>query len=136
MSMISISAYDLLNVIAEGEVTVQTLGLNLTSRGHTKRTADETILNCLIELCEAGLVACRSEHDYGNQTPKDKAISNAVELVKSWTNFYGVDSGPTDADENQTITVEITKIGQETVLSSSYDLYLPILKNQFGWPAG
>ena len=132
--MISITAYDLLNIIVEGEVTTQVLGLNLVSRGHSKTTADETVLNCLIELCEAGFIACQSRNDYGSSSPKDRGITNTPDLIESWTELFGINSGPTNMDENKTITIEITDLGRQIVVSEDYDLYLPILKSQFQWP--
>lgn len=132
--MLSITAYDLLNVIVEGEVTVHTLRAALIAREFSDAGANEVLLNCLIELCECGAVVCRVENDYGSNALAPASCESAVELVAAWGRVFGID-GPRGADVTSgTISVETTDLGSTLALDSQYDIYLPYLRELFDWP--
>lgn len=101
--MVSVTAFDLLNVVAAGDVTVHTLWLGFHDRLSFQQAADELLLNSLIELTEAGLISWAIEEDYGRSPPTKPTSYSADRLVDAWKSAFG-NSGPRPQEsENSTI---------------------------------
>ena len=133
--MLSISAYDLLNVIVEGEVTVHVLRLGLISRGFSDVTASEALLDYLIELCEAQAITFLAETTYGGGTYGESSVGGSTaELLAAWRKIFGT-FGPAEAEvSTSTISFDTTEKGAEIATSTDYDLYLPFLRAWCDWP--
>ncbi len=135
MTMVSVTAYDLLNVIVEGEVTVHVLRLGLVDRGFSNSTVNEVLLGCLIELCEAKAIRCYAEASYGQPQRDDVQLcQSAAELVSAWTALFGTQGPTEDQVSSSTMSVETTECGAGIAVDDKYDIYLPFLKDLCGWP--
>ena len=98
--MLSPAAYDLINVIVDGEVTVHTLRLGIIARGVCEKDADELLLNCLIELAEAGLIEWLIHQRYGDIPPFRPSNFGAVELLTCWQTCFGTGGPRGDAPDS------------------------------------
>jgi hypothetical protein len=134
MSMLSVSAYDMLNVIVDGAVTVHVLRLGLIDRGFPARLASGALMDRLIELCEHQAIVFCAETNYGGPQCDVSAGRSTVELIAAWERIFGP-HGPAEAEVTSgTISIEPTELGKTIASDSKYEVYLPLLREFWGWP--
>ena len=131
--MLSISAYDLLNVIVEGEVTAHTLWAGLRHRLGTDRAADEQLLSALCELCTRECIAWSEEHEYGRSARQDPSVYTVGALVDSW--LAGFDRAGPRGDQpcSFTLSIRATLAGERESQHTRYEVYGPLLRAWFDW---
>jgi hypothetical protein len=130
--MLSITAYDQLNVIVEGEITVHILKLGLLGRNFSNLTANEVLLSTLVELSEAKAILCFSHSEYGYSRPQ--LIGNTIELLNEWSRQFGTNGPEGSIETSGTISITVTEFGKKLVLEKTYEVYLPFLRKWCGWP--
>ena len=130
--MISISAFDILNVITNGSLTIHTLWVGVKASHSSDSDADKSLLNALIELCDSQLIAWSFEADYGNDVPSAPKIQSSSELVECWLEIFGT-LGPRNEYGPRTIMIEATKNGAQTADSDSYSHYDRFLADWYEW---
>lgn len=131
--MLSLKAFDTLNTLADGAATVHTLHRGEVSRGVSDRSADELLLNALMELAESGFIQWTFESDYGNAPAQASAAVAAVDMLVDWQRAFGHAGPRGDTPDPRTLEVWVTEAGLIEVNRSSYAPYLPFLREWHGW---
>lgn len=121
--MITLLAYNLLSVVACGEVTVHTLYLGVLVRNQSRKAADELLLNGLLELCDKGLVVWKYHPAYGDQPSVVKMQDSPVVLLGTWQEIFGFEGPRTEEPTSSTISFELTEKGNQELRKEVYDAY-------------
>lgn len=129
--MITISAYNLLSIIACGEVTLHTLYLGVLARGHSKKAADEILLNGLLELCNNRLLHWEYHRAYGDEPAVVVAQNSGVSLLAVWQECFEFEGPRTKEPHPSTILFELTAKGAQELNRKCYRTYEVFLDNWY-----
>lgn len=121
--MITMLAYNLLSIIACGEVTVHTLYLGIVARSKSKEAADELLLNGLLELCDRGLITWKYHPAYGDKPAFDKPQESVVVLLETWRDVFEYLGPRTEEPNPATISVETSKNADKELNREVYEVY-------------
>lgn len=121
--MITMLAYNLLSIIACGEVTVHTLYLGVLARSKSKEAADELLLNGLLELCDRGLIFWHYHPAYGDEPAIDKTQESVTTFLATWRDVFEYLGPRTEEPSPSTISVEASKNADDELNCEAYQAY-------------
>lgn len=133
--MLSIVAYDLLNVIVQDELAVQDVIAYLRAIPASTESDPRSVLR---ELVAGGFVQFRVHEDYGRgRQPPLHPTGAVVEFDRAWVQCFKDGAGPAGPTgfSGPTITVTDTEAGVRECHAKCYDAYMDELRRDFGWPS-
>ena len=125
--MISISSYNLLSIIACGEVTVHVLHRGVLERTKSLESADEILLSGILELARKNLAIFSYHDDYGNLSSVRKISPNIESIIGIWKSIFKFEGPRSEFPDPSTLTLEITEAGVKELDKDIYLVYENLL---------
>ncbi len=124
---LTISGYNLLNIIDFGQITVHGLRCPFLVRGATDTIIDEQLLCALIELVQGGLVNYSFFPDYDELIEEIRLEPTVSMLVADWQKCFGTSGPRGETAYGPTLDFWVTDAGGKETVRPEYKLYASFL---------